>query len=98
MFKHVLQSELWQEFKNSFGTPAIMSGGVLYTKHKIPFTNYYYAYSPRVNPFSIDFDTLRSHWKETNVSPYILMFPILLKIQRKNYRHSRYSVLAVLNL
>ena len=60
MFKHVLQSELWQEFKNSFGTPAIMSGGVLYTKHKIPFTNYYYAYSPRVNPFSIDFDTLRS--------------------------------------
>ena len=59
MKRHVLQSEIWQEFKNNFGTPAIMSGGVLYTKHKIPFTNFNYAYCPRVNPSAINFEDLK---------------------------------------
>jgi lipid II:glycine glycyltransferase (peptidoglycan interpeptide bridge formation enzyme) len=58
MKTHVLQSELWEKFKNDYGTPAIRSGKILYTKHKIPFSNYYYAYCPRVNPFDIDFETL----------------------------------------
>jgi lipid II:glycine glycyltransferase (peptidoglycan interpeptide bridge formation enzyme) len=56
---HVLQSPLWAEFKNAYGTPAILAGNVLYTKHAIPFSSNFYAYSPRVNPFVIDFDALK---------------------------------------
>jgi lipid II:glycine glycyltransferase (peptidoglycan interpeptide bridge formation enzyme) len=59
MKRHILQSQMWQEFKNSFGTPAIMAGGILYTKHKIPFTNFNYAYCPRVNPSDINFEELK---------------------------------------
>lgn len=66
MKRHILQSEMWQEFKNSYGTPAIMAGGVLYTKHKIPFTNSHYAYCPRVDPFEINFDELEKSLTENS--------------------------------
>lgn len=66
MATHVLQSELWEKFKNSYGTPAVRVGNVLYTKHKIPFTTYFYAYSPRVNPFDIDFDKLKKSLEEND--------------------------------
>lgn len=59
MENHILQSDSWGEFKSSYGTPAIKAGGVLYTKHKIPFTSYFFAYCPRVNPFLIDFEELK---------------------------------------
>jgi len=59
MTSHVLQSRLWEKFKNTYGTSAIRSGSVLYTKHKIPFTSHYYGYSPRVNPLEIDFEGLK---------------------------------------
>ncbi|MBW6441852.1 peptidoglycan bridge formation glycyltransferase FemA/FemB family protein [Patescibacteria group bacterium] len=59
MRKHVLQSELWEKFKNDYGTYAVRVGDILYTKHKIPFSNYFYGYCPRVNPFDIDFEKLR---------------------------------------
>jgi peptidoglycan pentaglycine glycine transferase (the first glycine) len=59
MGRHILQSEMWQEFKNCFGTPAILAGGVLYTKHKIPFSGFNYGYCPRVNPVDINFDELK---------------------------------------
>ena len=63
MSNHILQSEAWQEFKNDYGTPAIRVGEVMYTKHKIPFTNFFFAYSPRVNPFEINFDEVRESLK-----------------------------------
>lgn len=66
MKKHVLQSELWEKFKNEYGTTAIRVGEVLYTKHKIPFSNYYYGYCPRVDPFEINFDDLKSSVKENS--------------------------------
>ena len=64
MGNHILQSNAWEEFKNTYGTPAIRVGRVLYTKHKIPFTSFYYAYSPRVNPFEIDFKSLEESLKK----------------------------------
>ena len=64
MRRHVLQSELWEKFKNDYGTPAIRVGNILYTKHKVPFTTYYYGYCPRVNPFEIDFEKLKESLKE----------------------------------
>jgi lipid II:glycine glycyltransferase (peptidoglycan interpeptide bridge formation enzyme) len=66
MARHVLQSELWEKFKNSYGTPAIRVGNVLYTKHKIPFSSHFYAYSPRVNPFDIDFDKVKASLEENS--------------------------------
>ena len=66
MGNHVMQSKAWEEFKNIYGTPAIRVGNVLYTKHKIPFTSFYYAYSPRVNPFKIDFEGLKQSLKTEN--------------------------------
>ena len=66
MKRHILQSDMWQEFKNSFGTPAIKAGGVLYTKHRIPFSTFYYAYCPRVNPSDINFEELRKSLEENS--------------------------------
>jgi len=66
MKKHVLQSEIWEKFKNDYGTSAMRVGEILYTKHKIPFSNYYYGYCPRVNPFEIDFEKLKTSMKENS--------------------------------
>lgn len=66
MHNHVLQSKLWEEFKNAYGTPTVRAGNVLYTKHKIPFTPYYYGYSPRINPFEIDFKVLKESLQSEN--------------------------------
>ena len=56
---HIVQSSEWGEFKTKYGTPSVRVGNVQYTKHKIPFSNFYYAYCPRVNPFDIDFEALK---------------------------------------
>ncbi len=66
MKRHVLQSELWEKFKNSYGTPAIRVGNIVYTKHKIPFTNFYYGYCPRVTPTDINFEKVRESLKENS--------------------------------
>lgn len=64
MGNHILQSKVWEEFKNAYGTPATRAGNVLYTKHKIPFTSFYYAYSPRTNPLEIDFNVLKKSLRD----------------------------------
>ncbi|MBN1162858.1 peptidoglycan bridge formation glycyltransferase FemA/FemB family protein [Patescibacteria group bacterium] len=66
MDQHVMQSPLWARFKSEYGTPAVISEGTLYTKHKIPFTSYYFAYCPRVDPFKIKFDSLEKSLKENS--------------------------------
>lgn len=66
MKRHILQSELWEKFKNNYGTPAVRVGKILYTKHKIPFSSYYYGYCARVNPFDIDFEKLEKSMRESN--------------------------------
>jgi lipid II:glycine glycyltransferase (peptidoglycan interpeptide bridge formation enzyme) len=79
MKRHILQSEMWQEFKNSFGTPAIMAGGALYTKHKIPFTNFHYAYCPRVNPSDIQFEELKKSLLENSCVAIHFDVPNIIK-------------------
>ncbi len=74
-----MQSQMWQEFKNSFGTPAIMAGGVLYTKHKIPFTNFYYAYCPRVDPSAIQFEELKASLSENSCASIHFDVPNVIK-------------------
>ncbi len=66
MKRHVLQSILWEKFKNSYGTPAVRVGDIVYTKHKIPFTSYFYGYCPRVNPFDINFEEIKKSLEENS--------------------------------
>lgn len=66
MKRHILQSELWEKFKNSYGTPAVRVENIVYTKHKIPFTSFYYGYCPRVNPFDINFEKVGNSLKKNS--------------------------------
>jgi len=60
MPEHIVQSQDWADFKNAYGTSAVTAGGVVYTKHKIPFSNSYFAYSPKVDPSVIDFEAVKT--------------------------------------
>lgn len=46
---HITQSQEWGEFKTKMGTPAIQTGNLQFTKHKIPGTPFFVGYAPRVN-------------------------------------------------
>lgn len=61
---HVVQSPEWGKFKSEMGTPAIRAGEIQYTKHKIPFSSYFYAYCPKVDPTKIDFSSIENSLKE----------------------------------
>ncbi len=63
---HIVQSPLWGQFKTKMGTPAIRVGDIQYTKHKIPLSDLYYGYAPKINPTTIDFETLKNSLKEEN--------------------------------
>ncbi|MBD3365983.1 peptidoglycan bridge formation glycyltransferase FemA/FemB family protein [candidate division WWE3 bacterium] len=63
---HIMQSPIWEQFKNAYGTTAIRVENTLYTKHRIPFTNSYYAYCPKADPFKINFDVLRKSLAQNN--------------------------------
>lgn len=79
MATHVVQSPQWGDFKTEYGTTAARVGDVQYTKHKIPFTHYYYAYCPKVNPFNIDFVKLAASLKENNCVAVNFDVPNILK-------------------
>lgn len=64
---HIVQSKEWGEIKTLLGTPAIRTNGFQYTKHKIPFTNYFYGYCPKVNPSHIQWDVVKKSAEKENV-------------------------------
>jgi len=66
MSDHIVQSQVWGNFKSQYGTTSISVEGVHYTKHKIPFSHYYYAYCPKVNPYNIDFEKIKASLVENN--------------------------------
>lgn len=63
-----------------------MAGDILYTKHKIPFTNFNYAYCPRVNPLDINFDELKKSLTENLCSAIHFDVPNVIKgsVEEKN--------------
>ena len=63
---HIVQSPVWEKFKQSFGTPTVRVGEIFYTKHALPFTGKFYAYCPKVDPFKIDFFVLKDSLKKEN--------------------------------
>lgn len=62
--KHIVQSPEWAEFKNAYGTRTVRCGEIYYSKHHIPFTPFFVAYCPRVNPFLIDWKELEESLKK----------------------------------
>lgn len=79
MTKHVVQSPEWGEFKSKFGTTAIGAGGVQYTKHKLPFSNQYYAYCPKVDPANIQWEELKKSLEENGCFVINFDVPNVLK-------------------
>ncbi len=57
--EHIVQSDIWANFKNEFGHETLKVADVLIIKHKIPLLPYYVGYAPRVN-----FLTQNCSWKE----------------------------------
>ncbi|HXK52370.1 peptidoglycan bridge formation glycyltransferase FemA/FemB family protein [Candidatus Nomurabacteria bacterium] len=55
---HILQTDVWGDFKTAMGTKAIRVAGVQYTLHRLPKTNIAYAYCPKVNPKNIIWEEL----------------------------------------
>ena len=80
-YKHFLQSEKWGEFKTNYGTPAVNAGGVQYTKHKIPFTQFFVGYAPKVDPKAIDFGALKKSALEENCAYINLDCPMTIQGQ-----------------
>jgi len=60
---HIVQSKEWTETKAEYGTKTLNVGDVYLTLHMIPFTPYFVAYCPKVNPFSIDWELLTATLK-----------------------------------
>ena len=63
---HIVQSPEWGKFKTAMGTPAVQVGEIQYTKHKVPFSSFYYGYSPKVDPTKIDWAKLEASLTENN--------------------------------
>lgn len=68
MKTHIVQSEEWGNAKSTCGTPAVRVKNVQFTLHKLPYTNFYIANSPKVNPFEIDFEEIRKVAQEHNAA------------------------------
>ena len=63
---HIVQSPIWEKFKQDFGTETARVGDVLYTKHRIPIMGKHYAYCPKADPFKINFENLIDSLKKEN--------------------------------
>lgn len=81
---HVVQSPEWGEFKTKYGTEAFRVGDVQYTVHKIPFLPYYYAYSPKVDPFIVDWKALEESLKSHKCIAVNFDVPNILKKSPKS--------------
>ncbi len=107
MYRHIVQSPEWAKVKTKYGTRAIKVGEIYYTKHKIPKTNYCFAYCPRVDPLAVDFEALKKSLKENKCVGLTFDVPNVakgseeekraLKIINKYCRKSTRSEFAVAN-
>lgn len=66
MYRHIVQSQVWSDIKNEYGTRSVKAGNLYYTLHKLPRLNKFIAYCPRVLPEDINRDLLISSLKENN--------------------------------
>lgn len=66
MYRHIIQSKEWANFKRQYGTKVITVGDVNYTIHYIPKTKFAYAYCPKINPHEVNWDKLINSVREQN--------------------------------
>lgn len=76
---HIVQTQEWADFKTAYGTQAVRCGEIFYTKHQIPFSPYFVAYCPKVNPFSIDWERIEKSVKSENCVSINFDVPNVLK-------------------
>lgn len=62
--KHVLQSSLWAEFREKWGTKVIRVGNAQFTVHKVPLLKWTIGYMPRPLPQDIDWKILSEKARE----------------------------------
>jgi len=79
MVAHIVQSKEWGDAKAKNGTPAYRVGSTQYTLHKIPFTHYFVANSPKVNPFEIDWDAVKKSALDNNAFAVNFDVPNVIK-------------------
>lgn len=63
---HIVQSPEWSEFKTAYGTKVIKCGEIYYSKHQLPFSAFFVAYCPKVNPQLIPWNELDRSLKAEN--------------------------------
>lgn len=61
---HIVQSPEWGEVKTKIGTPAVRSGKVQFTLHKVPFLPFNVGYCPKVDIEKIDWEGLKAAAKK----------------------------------
>lgn len=66
MTNHIVQSQEWAKFKTAYGTKTVRCGEIIYSKHQLPFSPYFVAYCPKVNPSLIDWKMLEESLKNEN--------------------------------
>lgn len=54
--KHLLQSDMWAEFRRAWGTTVIKAGNAQFTTHPIPYLPWKIGYMPRVYPEDINWE------------------------------------------
>ncbi len=76
---HIVQSPEWAEFKTEYGTRTVQCGEIFYSKHHLPFSHYFVAYCPKVNPFLIDWKKLIESLKKEGCVAIKFDVPNVLK-------------------
>lgn len=76
---HIVQTDEWGRFKSQFGTKAVRVGDIQYTIHKIPHTNFNYAYAPKINTKKIDWNELINSLRKNKCFVLNLDVPNVLK-------------------
>lgn len=76
---HIVQTKEWGNFKSKFGTKAIRVGDLQYTLHKIPHTNFHYAYAPKIKDLNVDWNELEASLKKNNCFVLNIDVPNILK-------------------
>lgn len=76
---HIVQTKEWGQFKTKFGTTAIRVDDIQYTVHKVPHTNFNYAYCPKIDPQKINWEALEKSLKENNCFVLNIDVPNVIK-------------------
>lgn len=78
---HIVQSKEWNKFKQQYGTKVLKFDDIYFLVKKIPLTNKYMAYAPKVNFLvqKVNFKKLKLFLKDSNIAFIRFDVPNILK-------------------